>query len=99
MAIWHIEKLGGLANFGGTRSRIRSRGQFDTSSVPATEQKALEALFHESAKVDKAGAADGFRYRITRSTPGGTETIEVPEAKPAPRRRAKSRQHVAALSG
>jgi len=80
MAIWQIEKLGGLANFGGARSRIRSLGRFDTSSLPAAEQEALEALFHKSAKPAKPGAADAFRYRITRTTSAGVETIEVPES-------------------
>ena len=84
MAIWQIEKLGGLANFGGARSRIRSLGRFDTSSLSASEQKALEALFHKSAKAAKPKGADGFRYRITRSTLAGTETIEVPESQVHP---------------
>ena len=80
MAILHVEKLGGLANFGGARSRIRSRGQCDTSSLPASEFKALETLFQAPAKSAPPKGADAFRFRITRSTAGGEETVEVPES-------------------
>lgn len=81
MAIWQIEKLGGLANFGGGRSRVRSVGLLDTSLLPASELKDAEALFQTATKTAvKVQGADGFRYRITRSTATGLETIEVPES-------------------
>ena len=80
MAIWQIEKVGGLANFGGARSRLRSVGRFDTSLLPAAEQKAAEALFQKPPPAAMSKGADGFRYRITRSTASGNETIEVAES-------------------
>jgi emfourin len=80
MSILNIEKTGGLANFGGARSRIRSRGQLDTNSLSATELKAVEALFRKPARSASPTSADAFRFRITRSTAAGEETIEVPES-------------------
>jgi hypothetical protein len=79
MAILEVEKLGGLANFGGTRARIRSRGQIETTALSAADRKAVDALFQAGGASDPTGA-DSFRFRISRTTPAGTETIEVPEA-------------------
>ena len=79
MAILYIEKLGGLAGFGGTRARIRSRGQLDTEALSATDQQAVQALFEHSRSSDASGAADGFRLRISRATGSGIETVEVHE--------------------
>ena len=77
MAILHIEKVGGLAGYGATRSRIRSRGQVDTAALSTADQKAVDALFRGGPH--HARGADGFRYRISRTTDAGTETVEVPE--------------------
>jgi hypothetical protein len=82
VATLHVEKLGGLANFGGAQARIRSHGQIDTAALSAADQKAVDALFKAggTSGVTK-GAADGFRFRITRTTPAGTETVEAPESR------------------
>lgn len=80
MAILRVEKLGGLANFGGSRSRLRSRGQFDTSSLSQSDLETLEALFRKPKRAFPRGAADLFRFRISRDTEAGEETIEVSEA-------------------
>jgi hypothetical protein len=79
MAILHIEKLGGLAGFGGFRSRIRSRGQIDTAALSESDQKAVDRLFRTRGGSAPQGA-DAFRFRISRTTAAGTETVEVPEA-------------------
>jgi len=85
MAILHIEKLGGLAGFGGVHARIRSRGQIDTAALSATDQKAVDSLFQTLGPSEPPKGADGFRFRISRTTAVGTETIEVPETHvPAP---------------
>ena len=85
MAILHIEKLGGLAGFGGVHARIRSRGQIDTAALSATDQKAVDALFQTLGPSAPPKGADGFRFRISRTTAVGTETIEVSETHvPAP---------------
>jgi hypothetical protein len=80
MAILHVERIGGLANFGGARSRVRSHGKVDTSALSATEQKAVESLFKSQAGSEPVGTADGFRYRITRTTDGESETVVAPES-------------------
>jgi hypothetical protein len=80
MAILHIEKLGGLANFGGARARIRSRGQIDTAALSPADQKAVDELFRAGSTSRSAKGADSFRFRITRTTAAGTETVEAPES-------------------
>jgi Emfourin len=79
MAILHVEKLGGLANFGGARARIRSRGQCDTAALSAADQKAVESLFQSGGASGSPKGADAFRFRITRTTAAGAETVEAPE--------------------
>ena len=82
MAILHVEKLGGLANFGGTHARIRSRGQLDTATLSERELKAVDSLFHSPSKSETPTVADGFRFRISRTTATGTgtETVEALES-------------------
>ena len=76
----HVERLGGLAGFGGALAHIRSRGELDMERLSAEEQKAVNALFHSEHKPKKRSLErDAFRYRISRTTPEGVETVEVPE--------------------
>lgn len=79
MAILHVEKLGGLAGFGGSKSHIRSRGQISSKELSDKDQKAVDSLFQTGDTVEKYSGSDGFRFRISRTTESGTETIEVPE--------------------
>ena len=74
----HVERLGGLAGFGGG-GHVRSQGQLDTDALSAQEQRAVEALFKPHGKTKASPVRDGFRYRITRDTAAGTESVEVPE--------------------
>jgi hypothetical protein len=74
----NIERVGGLAGVGLPGSRIRSQGEVDLATLPPEDQKIVDLLFtsqHSSAP----GVADGFRYRLTRNTPSGNQTVEVPE--------------------
>src|SRR5262245_52352420 len=80
MAKLHVERVGGLAGFGGVGAHVRSHGEIDTAALPPAEQRAVEALFQSHGKTKTSQVRDGFRYRISRTTPGGVETIEVPEA-------------------
>ncbi len=78
MAKLDIERLGGFAGYGGPGSHLRSRGTLDSSQLSAADRKTLELLFEHPP--GKSGALpDGFIYRLTRDTPGGVRTIEVPE--------------------
>jgi len=79
MAILHIEKRGGLANFGGANARIRSRGQIDTTALSPADQKAVDSLFQTGGAVDPSREADSFRFLISRTTAAGTETVETHE--------------------
>ena len=73
-----IERLGGLAGFGLPGSHIKSRGDVALSELSPADRNAVAALFDSK---DKGGPAfpDAFRYRITRQTTQGPETVEVPE--------------------
>ena len=81
MAILNVEKLGGLAGFGGSRARIRSRGQIDSATLSAADQKAVETLFHSGGAPAPAKGADYFRFRISRTTAAGTQIVEAPESR------------------
>jgi len=79
-----VEKVGGFAGFGGPH--LKSRGEVALSDLSPAARKAVEQLFNEPQKAAPArrGEADAFRYRITRQTAAGTQTIEVPgDAVPA----------------
>ncbi len=79
MAKLHVERIGGLAGFGGTRAHIRSHGEIDLATLSTADQKAVEGLFKSKGKTPPSQARDTFRYRITRTTAEGVETIEVSE--------------------
>jgi hypothetical protein len=80
MAGLHVERIGGFAGFGGVGSHLRSQGEVDLAALSTAEQQAVESLFRSHGKAKPSQVCDGFRYRIVRTTPGGVETIEVPEA-------------------
>src|SRR5215470_8412156 len=68
-----IERVGGLAGFGGPH--LKSRGELSLA-----DRQAIEDLFNDPRKAAPAqrGEADAFRYRITRQTAAGPQTIELP---------------------
>lgn len=80
MAHLHVERLGGLAGFGGAGGHVRSHGQVELSSLSTADQHAVEKLFRPQEKVTESQVRDGFRYRITRVTSAGKETVEAAEA-------------------
>ncbi len=80
MPVLDVERIGGVAGVGLTRSHIRSHGRVDTATLPASEQRAVEELFRSHVSTMGSQLRDGFRYRISRTGPGGTETIEVQES-------------------
>ena len=73
-----IEQIGGFAGFGGPH--LKSRGEVPLSALSAEDRQIVESLFNDPQKVAPAhpGEADAFRYRITRQTAAGPQTIEVP---------------------
>ena len=73
-----IERLGGIAGFGGPH--LKSRGEVRLSDLSPVDRQAVESLFADPQQGMPAqpGEADAFRYRITRQTAAGPQTIEVP---------------------
>lgn len=74
-----VERVGGLAGFGGPGARIRSRGQIAFASLSEADQRTVEQLFKKRGKVKPSALRDGFSYRISRADASGAQTIEVPE--------------------
>ena len=78
MDLFEIERVGGIAGFGGPGSHLRSRGQIDGAHLAPEDRQAVEALFAR-AKGRGEPVADGFRYRITHHTSSGSKTVDIPE--------------------
>ena len=74
-----IERIGGLAGMGLPGSRLRSRGRLALSSLSAADRQAVDALF-EAPAPPPDNMRDGFRYRLTRRTAAGVQTVEMPES-------------------
>lgn len=79
MGLLTVERVGGLAGFGGPGARIKSQGQFQFSTLSDADQLSVEKLFKTPhTKAAPSAMRDGFSYRISRKTANGAETIEVP---------------------
>lgn len=74
----HVERRGGLAGFGLGGSRVRSVGEIDLEALGAAERKAVDAIFTRSSKAKPR--PDEFVYRVTRTTNGREQVVEVPES-------------------
>jgi len=81
MSKLEIERLGGLAGFGGQNSRLRSSGEIDMDALSNEDKKTVEELFLSKGKPDGNSTADAFRYRISRVTSKGVESVEAAEEK------------------
>lgn len=79
MALLQVERIGGLAGFGGVGAHIRSKGQLEMDELSPEEQGVIEGLFKSRSPAKATQIRDGFRYRISRSTSGRVETIEAAE--------------------
>lgn len=83
MSMVKIERSGGVGGFGGPH--LKSRGECSLADLSATDRTAVESLFASKGRVrgviDNSQLRDGFRYRITRQTATGSETIMVEESK------------------
>jgi hypothetical protein len=81
MSTLKIERIGGLPGFGGKNSHLRSIGEIDTDKLSKEDQQIVEDLFRNKARAADTLARDNFRYRITRTTSKGTESVEADEDK------------------
>jgi hypothetical protein len=79
MGVLKVERIGGLAGFGGARSRLKSDGEIAFSSLSLSDQKAVDALFKGDSKSAPSQMRDGFSYRLTRGGGAAGDTILVPE--------------------
>lgn len=62
-------------------SKLKSSGGQAMSALSAEDQAAVEAIFRDpKAHGESPQMRDGFRYRITRTTGGKEQTVEVPES-------------------
>jgi hypothetical protein len=84
MSVLKIERLGGVAGFGGPH--LKSRGECALAELSAADQAAVESLFASAGKgkarglPDQGKMRDGFSYRISRQTATGTAEVVVPES-------------------
>lgn len=76
-----VERIGGLAGLGGKNSRLRSTGEIDSESLSEEDKNVVENLFLFKGKEEQTDARDTFRYRISRTTSKGLESVEVSEEK------------------
>jgi hypothetical protein len=76
-----IERIGGLAGFGGANSHVQSRGEIKIEELSKEDKKVVEDLFISQSKRDSKMAMDTFRYKISRMTSVGIESIEAEEDK------------------
>ena len=70
-----IERIGGLAGFGGKNSHLRSVGEISMDELSTADLKAVEGLFMSHGKVERSLNSDSFRYKISRMTANGMESI------------------------
>ena len=73
-----MERLGGFAGFG-PGSHLRSTGEVDLADLVEADRAAVTQLFDHPAAA-AAPQPDAFRYRLTRTVDGKSQTVEVPEA-------------------
>lgn len=76
-----IERIGGLAGFGTKNSHLRSIGEIDTDDLSKEDKSIIKDLFKSQSNKEITQAIDTFRYKISRVTNKGIESIEVNEEK------------------
>ena len=80
MTTYLVEKLGGLAGFGGPSARIRSTGTIDDHSLSLKDRDLLQNLFISERQMKFSQKCDEFMYRISKREDGSDNCIEVPES-------------------
>lgn len=81
MAQLKIERIGGISGFGGSNSHLRSGGEIDTKDLSKEDKQIVENLFMSEKNAENSNTRDAFRYRISRMTSTGLESIEADEEK------------------
>src|SRR5262249_40463912 len=77
-----VEQLGGFAGFGGPD--VESSGIVSLPNLSDADRKTVDELFRRGQRGDSSvidsRQADQFRYRLTRRTQSGTESVEALES-------------------
>lgn len=76
-------RLGGLGNFGGGMSRLRSTAELALEELGPADRAHIEKLFTErcaNAGNESGLHRDGFRVRLVLHGANRTREIEVPES-------------------
>ncbi len=81
MGMLKVERIGGLAGYGGAGSRLKSEGSMQFAALSPDDQQQIETMFQMRMKADASQTRDGFRYRISRGGGAAGDVIEVPEDK------------------
>jgi hypothetical protein len=74
-----IERIGGLGGFGLPGSPLHSQGEAKLADLSPTDQRTVDRLFAQAPPPADGAAPHQFRYRLTRHTDRGAETVEAPE--------------------
>lgn len=77
----NVERVGGIAGFGGPQSRVRSIGEVETESLSKADQRIIDKAFRAPSSDENKDVRDGFRYRLSRSSAKGVEEVEVAESR------------------
>lgn len=77
-----IERIGGLGGFGLPGSHLESKGEVASTALSPAVRARVDLLFatYGKGKAAPVKGADGFSYKISRTTVNGIEVITVPEA-------------------
>ena len=75
-----IERIGGLGGFGLPGSPLHSEGEAKLADLSHADQQKVDELFAQAPTPVDASAPHQFRYRLTRHTERGAETVEAPES-------------------
>jgi hypothetical protein len=80
MTTYIIEKLGGIAGFGGPFARIRSIGTIDERSLSLKDRDYLQNLFLSYSTKRFTQQCDEFIFRIIQKNDNEEKRIDVPES-------------------
>ena len=75
-----IEKIGGFAGFGGQKSHLRSRGEIDIEKLSKEDKNTVENLFQSKRSLETSKGVDTFKYRVSRMTSNGMQSVEADES-------------------
>jgi len=79
VAILKVERVGGLAGFGGVASRVKSQGEVHLESLSDDVRQQVTQLLKPGPVAPASAVRDGFRYRLSLTTGSDVKQAEIPE--------------------